>query len=117
MTYSDKVKASQTIVNAINGLTDGQYIIVTYGTTYNNEPLRFKISCSIYRDGKPSYSIYKDEVFGLSGMNIESINKTTMDAYTYDMMNQRSSYRFALDKMKLVEQPFLPQPHDYKFEV
>ena len=115
MTYSDKVKASNIIINAINGLTDGQYIIVTYGTNYDNEPQRFKISCNIFRGGKPSYSIYKDEVFGLSGMNIDCINKTTMDAYTYDMMNQRSTYRFALDKMVLVEQPFLPQDHDYKF--
>ena len=115
MTYSDKVKASNIIINAINGLTDGQYIIVTYGTDYDNKPQRFKISCNIFRGGKPSYSIYKDEVFGLSGMNIDCINKTTMDAYTYDMMNQRSTYRFALDKMVLVEQPFLPQDHDYKF--
>ena len=74
MTYSDKVKASNIIINAINGLTDGQYIIVTYGTNYDNEPQRFKISCNIFRGGKPSYSIYKDEVFGLSGMNIDSIN-------------------------------------------
>ena len=115
MTYSNKVKASQTIVNAINGLTDGQYIIVTYGTDYNNEPLRFKITCHVYKSGSTTYSIYRDEVFGLSGMNIEALNKTTMDAYSYDMMNQRSTYRFALDKMELVEQPFLPQDHDYKF--
>ena len=103
MTYSDKVKASQTIVNAINGLTDGQYIIVTYGTNYDNEPQRFKISCNIFRDGKPSYSIYKDEVFGLSGMNIDSISKTTAKAYTYDMMNQRTTYTFPLYEMVLVQ--------------
>ena len=103
MTYSDKVKASNIIINAINGLTDGQYIIVTYGTNYNDEPQRFKISCNIFRDGKPSYSIYKDEVFGLSGMNIDSISKTTAKAYTYDMMNQRTTYTFPLYEMVLVQ--------------
>lgn len=113
--YTDRVKASNIIVSAINTLKDKEYIRVSYGTDYNNEPKVFKITCSIYRDGKPSYSIYKDDVWGMAGMNIDSINKTTMDAYTYDMMNQRTSYRFALDKMVLVEQPFLPQDHDYKF--
>ena len=115
MTYSDKVKASNIIINAINGLKDSEHIIVTYGTNYDNEPQRYKINCNIFRGGKPSYSIYKDEVFGLSGMNIESINKTTAKAYTYDMMNQRSTYTFPLYEMELVDQPFLVKENEMEF--
>lgn len=114
MTYSNKVKASQTIINAINALGDNEHIVVTYGTDYNNEPQRFRIKCSIFKSG-PSYSIRKDDVFAFDGMNISEISKTTAKAYTYDMMNQRTTYTFPLYEMELIEQPFLPQDHDHKF--
>jgi hypothetical protein len=103
MTYSDKVKAASIIINAINGLKDKESIRVAYGTDYNNVPVVYKISCSIFRDGKPSLSIYKDDVWAMSGMNVESINKTTMVTYTYDMMSQRTSYRFPLHLMTLIQ--------------
>ena len=104
MTYSDKVKASNIIINAINGLKDNESIIVTYGTDYNGDPKQFRIRCNIFRDGKPSYSIYKNDVFSMSGMNIETISKTTAKAYTYDMMNQRTSYTFPLYEMEIVQE-------------
>lgn len=115
MTYSDKVKAAQHIINAINGLSDNEYIVVTYGTDYNNEPKRYRIRCHIYRDGERSYSIYKDDVWGLEGMNIDSISKTTAKAYTYDMMGQKTTYNFPLYYMELVDQPFLEKDHNEKF--
>ena len=114
MTYSDKVKASNIIINAINGLSDNEYVTVTYGTDYDNKPQRFRITCHVYKSGT-SYSITKDDVWAMSGMNIESINKTSAKAYTFDMMNQRSTYTFPLYEMELIEQPFLPQDHDHKF--
>ena len=115
MTYSDKVKASQIIVNAINALGNDEHIVVTYGTDYDNQPKRYRIRCSIYKNSKPSYSIYKDDVWSIDGMNFSEIAKTTAKAYTFDMMNQRSTYTFPLYEMELIEQPFLPQDHDHKF--
>lgn len=99
MTYSDKVKASKTLLEAIKSLGNDESIIVKYGKDYNGQPMEYKIKCNIFRDGKPSYSIHKNDVWAFSGMNISSLNKTTMDAYTFDMMSQKTTYRFPLYKM------------------
>ena len=47
-----------------------------------------------------SYSIWSS----FSGMNIDSIGKTTMKAYTYDMMSQRTNYNFPLYEIEIPEQ-------------
>ena len=96
MNYTDKVKASNIIINAINRLRDKEYIVVSYGTDYNGEPQQYRIVCSIYRDNKPSYSINRNDVWAVSGMNIETFTNTMAKAYTYDMMRQRTSYNFPL---------------------
>jgi hypothetical protein len=101
MTYSDKVNASNTIKTAILTLEDNGKVKVSYGTDSDNMPIVYVISCNVYGN-RSSYSIYKDDVFGLRGMNIDTIGKTSMEAYTYDMMGQRSSYRFPLYELKLV---------------
>jgi hypothetical protein len=106
MTYSDKVKASNIIINAINGLKDKEYIVVSYGTDYNNEPQQYRITCSIFRDGKPSYSITRNDVWAIAGMNIGEFTNTMAKAYNYDMMNQRTSYNFPLYEMTIVEDPY-----------
>ena len=115
MNYTDKVKASNIIINAINRLRDKEYIVVSYGTDYNGEPQQYRITCSIYKDNKPSYSISRNDVWVLDSMNIESFTNTMAKAYTYDMMRQRTSYNFPLFEMELVDQPFLAQDHDHKF--
>ena len=115
MTYSAKVNASKTIINAINGLRDKEYIVVSYGTDYNGEPQQYRIVCSIFRDNKPSYSISRNDVWGLDSMNIEAFTNTLAKAYSFDMMRQRTSYSFPLFEMELVDQPFLAQDHDHKF--
>ena len=114
MTYSDKVKASQTIINAINALKDNEYVVVTYGTDYNNEPKRYRITANVYKSGT-SYSINKDEVWAMNGMNITEFTNTQAKAYTYDMMGQRTTYNFPLYDMELVEEPFLETTHQEKF--
>lgn len=114
MTYSNKVKAAQHIINAINALKDNEHIVVAYGKDYNNEPRRFRIKCHMFKSGT-SYSIHKDEVWALNGMNISEISKTTARAYTYDMMGQRTTYSFPLYEMGLVAQPFVETAHDQKF--
>jgi len=114
MTYSDKVKASEIIVNAIKALGNDEHIVVTYGTDYDNKPQRYRIKCSIFKSG-PSYSIHKDDVWALDGMNIAEFTNTMAKAYTYDMMGQRTTYNFPLYEMELVDQPFLETSHDLKF--
>ena len=112
MTYSDKVKAANIIINAINGLRDKESIRVAYGTDYNNEPQQYKIVCSIFRDNKPSYSISRNDVWGLDSMNIEAFTNTMAKAYTFDMMRQRTTYSFPLFEMTIVDQPFLESTNE-----
>jgi hypothetical protein len=114
MTYSDKLKAAKTIISAVNRLRDNEYVTVTYGTDYNNEPKRYRITAHFYKSGT-SYSITKDDVWGLNGMNIAEFTNTQAKAYTYDMMNQRTNYTFPLYDMELVEEPYLETTHDHKF--
>ena len=114
MTYSAKVNASKTIVNAINGLRDKEYIVVSYGTDYDGKPMEYRIVCSIYKSGT-SYSINRNDVWALDGMNIAEFTNTMAKAYTYDMMRQRTTYNFPLYEMTLVDQPFLAQDHNHKF--
>jgi len=114
MTYSQKVKASKVLVEAIKALGNDEYVIVQYGKDYNGQPMEFKVRCSVWRD-KPSYSIHKNEKLSLDGMNISSIGSTTMKTYTYDMMSQKTTYTFPLYAMTIVEQPFKEQLHSLKF--
>ena len=47
---------------------------------------------------EPSYSIGRGELFG-STMNIDKVTKRYISLYTYDMMNQRTQYKMALEEM------------------
>ena len=102
MTYSQKVKASNIIINAIEGLKDGEKLRVSYGTDSDNMPIRYFIACNVYGSGA-SYSIHRDEIWSINGMNISTIGNTVMEAYSYDMMGQRTTYRFPLYEMEIVE--------------
>ena len=102
MTYSDKVKASKGLLEAIKALDNNGSIVVSYGTDYNGNTRQYKIRCNVYKSSGPSYSIYRNDGFGLDGMNIDSLTNTQAKAYTYDMMLQRTSYNFPLYKMKIV---------------
>jgi len=103
MTYSDKVKASKGLLEAIKALGNNESIKVIYGKDYNGNPRQYKIKCSIYKASGPSYSIYKDDVWAIDGMNIDSLTSTQAKAYTYDMMGQRTTYNFPLYGMEIVE--------------
>ena len=108
MTYSDKVKASKDLLEAIKALGNDESIKVQYGTDYNGKPKQYKIKCSIYKPSGPTYSIHKDDFWAIDGMNIESLTNTQAKAYTYDMMGQRTTYNFPLYAMKIVETDELP---------
>ena len=118
MTYSDKINGSKALLTAIQALNDNEYVVVEYGVNYKGEPMRYRLQCSQYgSQDKKSYRVHRDEVMSLSGMNIEKFSKTTAYAYTYDLMNTRTTYNFPLYAMKLVEQPFLEVSHNEKFGV
>ena len=100
MTYSDKVKASKPILDLIKSLGDDESIELSYGKDRNGMDKIFKIRA--YKDYREeiSYSIWST----FSGMNIDTIGKTTMKAYTYDMMSQKTTYTFNLYQFNKVDQ-------------
>ena len=73
--------------------------MVEYGKNYREEPTTYKIKAYKDYSGNLSYSIWNSFL----GMNIEKIGKTTMKAYTYDMMSQRTNYTFPLYDIKVKE--------------
>ena len=99
MTYSDKVKQSKKVLEAMYGLKDGESIEVSYGKNRKGEPETYTIR---------AYKSYKDEITysiwsSYQGMNIDKIGKTTMRGYTFDMMSQRTTYTFPLYKMNIIK--------------
>ena len=84
--YSEKVKKASTIYNAIKGLTEDQEISIEYnGNTYTIS------AYSSYND-KMSYSVWS----GHRGMNVSTVGKTSLTLYSFDMMDQKTTYRLSL---------------------
>ena len=102
MTYSDKVKQSKKVLEAIYGLKGDEHIIVSYGIDREGRPNYYKVRAYMGYKGKMSYSIHKDSPLSIDGMNIEKIGRTTMKGYTYDMMSQRTNYVFPLYSMHVI---------------
>ena len=96
MTYSDKVKQSKKVLDAIKALKDNEVLEVSYGTGYKGKPNVYTIRAYSGSNGM-SYSIWST----FSGMNIDSLGPTTAKAYTFDMMSQKTTYTFPLYEMKI----------------
>jgi hypothetical protein len=99
MTYSEKKQASKSVLEAIKSLKDEEKLKVTYGVGYKGEPNIYTIHAYMGRKGDMSYSIWSS----FSGMNIEKIGTTTMKAYTFDMMSQKTTYVFPLYKLNVIK--------------
>jgi len=99
MTYSDKVKQSKNVLEAIKSLKDEGILKVTYGVGFKGKPNEYTIRAYSGRKGAMSYSIWSS----FSGMNIDTIGKTTMKAYTFDMMSQKTTYAFHLYKINIIK--------------
>lgn len=99
MTYSDKVKQSKNVLEAILGLKDEESIKVTYGKGFKGEPNEYSIKAYKGYKDEMSYSIWSS----FQGMNIDKLGKTTMRGYTYDMMSQRTTYVFPLYEMNIIK--------------
>ena len=98
MKYLDKVKASKKVIEAITSLPKDGELKVTYGKDRSGQPKEYKIRAYEAYSSEMSYSIWS----GIDGMNIESIGRTTMKGYSYDMMSQRTNYTFPLYEFKLI---------------
>ena len=100
MKYSEKIKASNKVIKAIKSLKDQEELTIHYLKTSNGVPVKYRIHAYESKKGVMSYSIWN----AFSGMNIDTIGKTIMKAYTFDMMSQRTSYSFPLYKIEIPEQ-------------
>ena len=98
MKYLDKVKASKKVIEAITSLPKDGELKVTFGKDRSGQPKEFKIRAYEAYSSEMSYSIWR----GIDGMNIESIGRTTMKGYSYDMMSQKTTYVFPLYQFKLI---------------
>ena len=94
ISYSDKIKGSKPIIDLINTLGKDESLDLVYGKP-GRDNRDFVVKIRAYEDfrGDMSYSIWGS--YG-SGMNIDKIGRTTMKAYTYDMMSQKTTYTFNL---------------------
>ena len=101
MTYSDKVKASKSILDLLKSLGKDESVELSYGKDRNGTPRVFKIRAYWSDYSKEmTYSIWNS----IHGMNIDKIGRTTMKAYTYDMMSQKTTYTFNLYMFNKVDQ-------------
>ena len=98
MTYKEKVKASKEIISRMEGLSED----TSFTFKYKNET--YKLKCySVYDDGKKSYAIDKVGSY-MGGMNIEDkkIGPTSLTLYTYDMMNQKATYKMDMSSIEIL---------------
>lgn len=104
LSYVEKVKAAKKNLEVLKSMKPGDRLKVTFDsiTKWNREKLQeFSISCWSYSDEDISYSIYKGDSV-TEGMNFQP-SRTTLKAYTYDMMSQKTTYNFPLYQMNIVE--------------
>lgn len=98
MTYSSIKKKGESIYHYMQGMTENDVLIITYGGK------EYEIFCYHYKglDSK-DWSIYEKERYW-SGMNIDRNGKkpTSMLAYTYDMMGNRTTYKFKIKDIEFV---------------
>ena len=98
MKYLDKVKASKEVIEAITSLPKDGELKVTFGKDRSGQPKEYKIRAYEAYSSEMSYSIWS----GIDGMNIESIGRTTMKGYSYDMMSQKTTYTLSLLKASIL---------------
>ena len=117
MTYQEKIKASKEVYNAIQAMEGEDKLYIQYGTdkqystmeiqdgrkkhSYTYVPKYYRIICHTL-DGTKGWSIYeKDSILG-SSMNVYSLTKTTMTLYSYDLFENKTTYRLPLYLTKLI---------------
>ena len=82
----------------MEGMTDMEVLNINY----KGQPYEIYCYCYKFNDSK-DWSIYKKGNYSIHGMNIENkkMKPTSMLAYTYDMMGQRTTYKFKMEDIKV----------------
>jgi hypothetical protein len=106
MTYQDKVKASKEVLTAIQAMGDGEVIEFVYGInehwkTKEITPKVYELRCRVNKRGEFSHSISDPDSSSVSLMNVESISKTSIKLYSYNMMLQKNVYTIPLHQMEI----------------
>ena len=104
MKYLDKVKKSDKIYSLVTSLEYGDKLTVEYGVDRDGNVRRYNIqNYNSINKNRPAYSI-NEGVGGYGGsMNIETVTKTQLKAYTFDMMKNKTTYNFPIYQMKFIK--------------
>ena len=98
MTYKEKVKAGKEIVKQMNLLGEEDF----FSFEYKGEI--FKLRCfAEYDDGRKCYAVNK--LYSMNSMNVDDkkIGPSSLTLYTFDMMNQKATYKMDMSLMKIFE--------------
>jgi hypothetical protein len=97
--YAAKVKECSSLVNAIKDLKEDESIDLMYGDKkLQIRAYKYSIDREDKEDREMSYSIWNT----YNGMNISKIGITTISAYTYDMMEQKTTFTFDIEKIEVI---------------
>ena len=99
MTYSSIKKKGESIYHYMQGMNENDVLTITY------KGKEYEIYCYVYKGlNDKDWTIY-DKGRYWNGMNIDPKGKkpTSMMAYTYDMMSQRTTYKFKMKDIEFVE--------------
>jgi len=60
----------------------------------------YELSSTMFCD-EPLLAVYANS---FHGMNVKKVTKQYITLYTFDMMDQRSTYKMALDKIRVIKE-------------
>tara|TARA_B100002019_G_scaffold181088_1_gene156352 strand:- start:440 stop:697 length:258 start_codon:yes stop_codon:yes gene_type:complete len=81
------------VLKSIKNLKVGENIVITYNDK------KYELKAYQGYGSEIDYSVWAIDGYG--GMNVGKITSKYITLYTYDMMSQRSTYKMALNKVKL----------------
>ena len=85
------------LVKSIKALNVGEKIDFEYNLK------NYVISCFFMsRKGCKTYSVYKNKSIVYDGMNIEKITQKYITLYSYDMMENRTTYKMNIEKITII---------------
>jgi len=104
MKYLDKVKKSDKIYSLVTSLEYGDKLTVEYGVDRDGNVRRYNIqNYNSINKNRPAYSINEGVGGYGDSMNIETVTKTQLKAYTFDMMKNKTTYNFPIHEMKFIK--------------
>lgn len=81
------------VLKEIKKLKVGENIVITYNDK------KYELKAYEGFKGEIDYSVWTVKGFG--GMNVDKITSKYITLYDYNMMSQRSTYKMAINKIKL----------------